>query len=113
MIQEFFEMILITKMFHWQTKRYGIHKETDQYFNELLEKMDHLIEVYQGIYGKIHLKNSIDIIIKNQTLSTFLKKLHSFNQFLIDSKETNQGFIQIRDEIISLNENLKYLLTFQ
>lgn len=115
MISRLFKMMCTVKLFHWQTSKYAIHKETDEYFHKYIEKMDELMEVYLGIYNtkKLHLSNDIMIQIPNQTKETFVKELDLFQFFLKNIKEDNMGFIQVRDEIISLNERFKYLLTFE
>jgi hypothetical protein len=111
-IEHFFEMTGYIKMFHWQTKRYSIHHNLDEYFKIFLEKMDELIEIWQGIYGKIKLKKPMIISVVNQNPKLFITKLNQFTKFLKSLKEKDEGFKNIRDEIIGINNKLKYLLKF-
>lgn len=114
LIQMFFEMVGIIKMFHWQTERYAYHEQTDRYLTSFMEKMDELIEILQGIHGKVHLQQPIQITIDNQSSrKTFLQHLIKFNKLLMRFKETDVGFLNVRDEIVSINRKLQYQLTFK
>ena len=62
---------------HWKTKSYAEHKALGHYYEDVIEKLDDLIEAYQGTFG----------IIKK-----------------VDEQEKNISKI-IHDDIIWLNEN--------
>jgi len=114
LIQMFFEMVGIIKMFHWQTERYAYHEQTDHYLTSFMEKMDELIEILQGIHGKVHLQHPIHITIHNQSSQTiFLQHLKKCSELLMRFKETDVGFLNVRDELISINRKLQYQLTLQ
>jgi hypothetical protein len=113
LIYYYFEVLSSIKMYHWQTYNYGNHKNTDEYYKTFLDKMDELIEVYQGIYGRIKLSRSKSILIKNQTKKSCITNIERFTHFLKKWNEKDEGLNQIKDELISLNHRLLYLMTFK
>jgi len=78
--------------------------------------MDQFLEVAQGIYGKISLSRySVSgNIHNNQTINTHLNGMISYLKTKINTILSNYTeLINLRDELLSDLEQLKYLLTFQ
>lgn len=116
---ELFSHLIMIKMLHFQTTRYGSHKALDKYYNKFNKNLDMILEVLQGEKGKITIKDS-SLIIKSDLAndSNIIQKLDTFKkEVLINMINTNYGsnlgLISIRDELVADIDQLKYLLTFQ
>lgn len=120
--KEIMELLLIVcfkhqiqlKMFHFQTKKYGAHKASDKYLDDFNTLFDKLMEVTQGIFGKVTTTN-ININCEmltddniNEYLNKFVKTIRELDNPLSKYSE----LLNIRDEIIANANQLKYLLTF-
>ena len=117
-VTEFFDLIFCTKMLHWQTFSYSQHKATDMFSEELENKVDEFVEIYQGIFGRIKVPSRTSLTLENMTLKKYVKKLNHLLSFLqqwtpLHSHETPplQGLMNVRDEIIGLVQQTKFLLT--
>lgn len=129
------------KISHWKTKLYSEHIALDQFLQEFNNKMDLFIETWQGKYSRIIKNNkkstqsntSIfylnhkDLIKYLDVLSNFLNQNNSnknsnknCKQFnlckiyitdIINNNDTD--LLNIRDDILSLINKLKYLLTLK
>lgn len=105
------------KLFHFQTKDYGAHKASDKYLDKFASNFDRFMEVAQGIFGKLNIKNMefnfsvvTDETIRKE-LSEFVSILKKFDTFEGISNRTD--LLTIRDEMMADAEQLKYLLTFK
>ena len=114
-VKQFFKHQLQLKMFHFQTKGYGSHKASDEYLSKFEGNLDKFMEVAQGAFGRLNMKE-MDLkftIVDDNTIFTeldkFIKILRGYDEFL----NKNTELLNIRDEIVSDAEQLKYLLTFK
>ena len=101
------------KLYHWMTKSYARHKAADNFIESFLDLTDKFVEVYIGKYGrptlskqdrKLHINNFDD-----KSISKLLDEgIHIFTNF---KNEKDVDLLNIRDEIISLFHQTKYLFT--
>ena len=107
---------IVLKLFHFQTDTYGAHKASDAYIETYAKNMDKFLEVAQGIYGKVTLKK-YSVSGSSHTNENIEKHLNGMVIYLRekinDILDNNTELINIRDELISDLEQLKYLLTFK
>ena len=107
---------IVLKLFHFQTTTYGAHKASDAYLAKYANNMDRFLEVVQGIYGKFTLKQ-YGLGGSSHTNENIGKHLNGMIKYFKDSINDILGehteLINIRDELLSEIEQLKYLLTFQ
>lgn len=118
---QFFEMLLMIKLFHWKTHSYATHKATDKLYTKFNENMDTFIEVLLGKTGsRIELMNvkSISLVDLNN-VNQLIKKINNFKNYLVgltDKKAinsmANSDLLNIRDEILGDMNQFLYLLTF-
>ena len=114
-VKSFFRHQLLLKMFHFQTKQYGAHKASDTYLEKFADHLDKYIEVAQGAFGRLDMKElDIKFIIANDDtiiaeLDKFIVVLKEYDTILVGYSE----LLNIRDEIVADAEQLKYLLTFK
>ena len=107
---------IVLKLFHFQTTTYGAHKASDAYLEKYASNMDRFLEVVQGIYGKFTLKQ-YGLGGSSHTNENIGKHLNGMITYFKDNINDILGdhteLINIRDELLSEIEQLKYLLTFQ
>lgn len=103
------------KLYHWMTKSYARHKASDEFTAKFAELADKFVEVYIGRHGRSHLtKHDKTITMAPLDDKNFPKFLDDtakqFMQF-VDEKDTD--LINIRDEIIEVINQTKYLCTLE
>ena len=107
---------VILKLFHFQTNAYGAHKASDEYLEKYAILMDRFLEVAQGIYGRVTVKK-YTLSGSSHTDTNIGTHLNGFVILLTnridDILNNHTDLLNIRDEIISNIEQLKYLLTFK
>ena len=93
---------------HLKTSKYAAHMALDEYYKEMPELVDTLIENYQGIYGKVDdYKNILDF---NEDPIKYLKDLRDI---CVNSKELLQQNTELEsdmDSILSLIDSTLYKL---
>lgn len=108
------EHLILIKMLHFQTSRYGAHKALDKYLEKFLKNYDVLMEVAQGQYGRLSQKK----MTLNATFLTdgnVFKYLNIFDQFLSSLStpfRNDPDLLTIRDQMIVDLHQLMYLMTF-
>ena len=104
------------KFYHWSTKVFARHLESDKFVDNLTLKMDRFIEVMQGVHNKRAIVPSKMVSIKKHTDSSIVNELNSFKQFLINEipkhVKGNTDLMNIRDDILADVNNTLYLFTF-
>lgn len=57
MIEEFVARVFNTRnavhLAHWATPSYAEHQALGDFYEDLIGKLDHIVEMYQGAFGKI------------------------------------------------------------
>ena len=100
-------------VFHLQTNSYAEHKALNEYYDEIVELTDGLIETFQGKYGilvdysSLPLKNYTD---NTQVVGYFIQLaevVHVMREDFEDSYIQNQI-----DAVVELIESTKYKLRF-
>lgn len=116
-IEQLLHLQLQSKIFHWQTQSYAQHNAFGQFYDKLDDLIDRLVEVYQGRYGD-HLQYNKTIALKNMgevDIPDALNKAAILleNDFQESCNGTDSDLLNIRDEILSEVNKLKYLLTLE
>jgi DNA-binding ferritin-like protein len=92
-------------VFHWQTQSYATHKTLNEYYDNIIDLVDELVEGYQGKYGV--LKNFMPAanIIESENKNTVIDYFESLVK-LVEEERANivqDTFIQNQvDEIVQL-----------
>lgn len=103
------------RVFHWQTDSYAQHKAFGKAYEDLNDTIDSFVEVFMGKYGKTRAKLSYKIELDNltddynTTIDTFIVYLTDITNHVDREKDTD--LLNIRDEMLSTLNRLKYLLT--
>ena len=105
------------RIYHWQTPKHREHVAFNDLYEGLSDKIDEIIEVFQGKHGIIKAKVSFDMKAVNYSSSencvSYLDKfIEYFNSDFIDDPENNGDLVSIKDDIVALLNKTKYLLSF-
>ena len=109
----FFEMLLMVKLFHWNTHSFATHKATDELYTSLNTHMDKFIEVHLGATGsRINMSGQKTVNLWDLKSPTKLKaKIEAFTQYLTRLPIDGTDLQNIRDEILGDLNQFSYLLT--
>ena len=53
LVSHVFAMRNAAHLAHWATKSYSEHKALGKFYDDLIDKIDNIVEAYQGYYGLI------------------------------------------------------------
>ena len=107
----FFHLQILNKLYHWNTTSYARHKATDNFNEKFLELVDKFTEVFIGTYN---MKPQIKEIIINKDFLTDdgIQKLFIFTRkYLIsfNNMSFSSDLLNIRDELLSEVNQTLYL----
>lgn len=107
------------RILHWQTTSYARHNAYGQIYDSLDDLIDKYVEICMGKYGRIELKeNNSKMELKNMKDLSINNYLSEFVNFLIElnnlfNPKEDSDVLNLRDEILSEVNKLKYLLTLK
>ena len=103
------------RMLHWGTSSYAEHKALGKAYEGLDALIDTFVETYMGAHGKNLPPVKLDL--RPYTLGSAMKLLDQATHFLSVELESqlsgNTDLSNIRDEMLSLINQTKYLLTLR
>ena len=97
-----------THFFHWSTNSYSQHKALGNYYDEIVELVDDLVEAYMGCYDKIEKFPSVYQLPKEP-----VKYLESLKDFIDAARQDLPQETQLQniiDEIAQLIDSTLYKL---
>jgi len=107
------------RILHWQTTSFARHNAYGGIYDSIDDLLDKFAEVCMGKYGRIELTDEIsELKIKNMKDFSINSYLNEFCDFLVEltgefDDEKDTDVLNIRDEILSEVNKLKYLLTLK
>jgi len=107
------------RLLHWQTKSHAQHIAYGDIYDSLDELIDSFMEIYMGKYGRVEFTNGEGSItlsnLSNLDLNTFIKdNIKWLKNLGVKLNQTNDtDLLNIRDEIMSSLNKLRYLLTLK
>lgn len=114
-----FDLQTNIKLYHWMTTSYARHKAADNLVSQISNLGDKLVEVYIGKYGRptINKKDSL-IQLQNLNDKNILKYLDDAVNFLVQDvpkvlNKTDVDLLNIRDELVAVLHQTKYLFSFE
>ena len=111
LIAKLFESRQVSHNVHLQTKSYSEHKALNEFYDEILELTDTLVESYQGQYGIV---KGYEKLIKIEAVEDIVEYLEDcVKMFEISKKnisEDDSHIKNIMEEIISLTYKTLYKL---
>jgi hypothetical protein len=105
------------RIFHWQTTSYAQHKAFGKAYENLDGLIDGFVETFTGKYGrsKASVQYTIDLDNLGEdylvVIDSFISYLITLNNELDETLDTD--LLNIRDEMLSELNRLKYLLTLK
>lgn len=105
------------KINHWQTESYAEHQALGSAYDSLTGLIDEFVEVFMGKYGRIVNKSGFGLDVQNlkdipsnDLADKYIKYLVEELPKKLDAKK-DTDLLNIRDEMLSVLNKLKYLLT--
>ena len=104
------------RLHHWGTQSYAAHKVLGKLYKNLDELIDTFTEAYIGIYGRDFIKNINELKFSGPFKTTGIKVVTSLEDYLMNElpshiDEHQTALLNIRDEMLGLVQQTKYLLT--
>lgn len=103
------------RIFHWQTTSYAQHKAFGKAYEQFDELIDTFVEAFMGKYGRSKANVNYTVELDNlgddfiSVIDSFIEYLYSLNNDL--QSENDSELLNIRDEMLTVLDRLKYLLT--
>jgi hypothetical protein len=113
MIQFFFTLQLLNKLYHWNTTSFARHTATNGFGSELSDLVDKFVEVFIGRYK---IKPQVYKVNLNHEYLTDTGIINLFEQtrkYLesISGKISSSELLNIRDELLAEVNKMLYLFT--
>jgi len=100
---------------HWMTKEYSTHKTLNEFYDNILDLTDSLIEKYQGRYGRVEVPTLEEKDTYSKEPLEILKKhldwIEKARYQAVDKTDT--ALQNIIDEIVGQYDETLYLLTLK
>jgi hypothetical protein len=111
----FFTLQMLNKLYHWNTTSYSRHKATDRFNKNFLELVDKFVEVFIGTYDMKPMFNEIqinkDYLTDKGIVMLFIftrKYLNTFDQYI-----QSTDLLNIRDELLGEVNQTLYLFNLK
>ena len=120
--KKFMEILMMIKMYHWNTSSYATHQATDELYSKINKHMDHFMEIFMGKTGKrIEMKSKDSITIRNLSSKSKLRsQITEYKSYLVNLNNnpfmkimTNTDLFNIRDELLADLNQFLYLLSLK
>lgn len=103
------------RIFHWQTKSHARHKAFGKIYSNLGDLIDTFAEAWMGKNGRVRVSGPIEIQNLGgdveQIVDGYIETLVGMTDVVDPQRDTD--LLNIRDEILSEFNKLKYLLTLK
>jgi DNA-binding ferritin-like protein len=104
------------RLHHWGTKSYAAHKALGKAYVGIDGLLDTFAETYMGVLGKQELKDFPELKLNGPFKVGVNSVLDSFEDYLKNElpkeiKPDQTALLNIRDEMLGLIQQTKYLLT--
>lgn len=103
------------KFFHWQTTSYARHQAYGGVYDSMTDLIDNFVEVLMGKYGRVPALQTKVYNRNEKDSMEFIKETIEFLLGLSDMLDADEDsdLLNIRDEMLSEFNKLKYLLTLK
>jgi hypothetical protein len=99
-------------IYHLQTTSFAAHKALNDYYDEIVDLIDGLVESYQGRYGILRGYKMEGTIKEDDNPTLYFEGLSKFVE-TIRTKVPQDSYIQNEiDNVVNLVESTKYKLKF-
>ena len=104
------------RLHHWGTKSYSTHKALGKLYEGLDGLIDTFTETYIGVSGREEIKQITELQLNGPFRTSIDQVINSLEEFLMkeipeELDEDQTALLNIRDEMLGLVQQTKYLLT--
>lgn len=104
------------RLHHWGTQSYSAHKALGKLYEALDGLIDTFTETYIGVYGKDFIKEIKTLEMNGPYRTSHMTVVSSLEDYLKtelpkEIEEDQTALLNIRDEMLGLVQQTKYLLT--
>ena len=104
------------RLHHWGTKSYAAHIALGAAYTGIDALLESFAETYMGSLGKDELKEINELNLNGPHKTTAMQVLSSFEDYLTNEVvkelgEDQTALLNIKDEMLALVQQTKYLLT--
>ena len=115
-IQTLLNFQIELRLHHWGTQSYSSHKALGKLYEGLDGLIDTFTEAYIGIEGRDSIKEINELKFSGPFKVTPMKVVESLEEYLMNELESHVGenqtaLLNIRDEMLGMVQQTKYLLT--
>jgi len=106
-------MVSQVHFWHWQTRSHEIHIAAGEFYDKLNDKVDGLMEIFQGIGGVIKVQNPARPFVDFTDKMAVVKTLEDFGNMSESVKASvmdNGNLTYLIDEITGLTGHILYFL---
>lgn len=113
MIQFFFTLQLLNKLYHWNTTSFARHKATDSFSSDLSDLVDKFVEIFIGRYKMKPHVTKVNLNSDYLTDTGIVNLFEQARKYLesMNGRITNSDILNIRDELLSEVNKMLYLFT--
>ena len=113
MIQFFFTLQLLNKLYHWNTTSFARHKATDGFGSQLSDLVDKFVEVFIGRYKIKPQVYKVNLNPDYLTDSGIVNLFEQTRKYLesMNGKISHSDLLNIRDELLAEVNKMLYLFT--
>jgi len=105
----FFTIQLLVKVYHWNTTSYARHKATDRFTESFLPLVDKFVEIMIGRYNVKPKIDSINLNEKYLTDDGIKKAMNFFYKYLMEMPQYSSDLMNLRDELVGEISQTLYL----
>jgi hypothetical protein len=118
LIEFFFQLSNVVKLYHWKTGSYARHKASDSLFGKIIDISDKFMEVYFGKYGKNSIKTLAytSELLDDDKIIDYLNGCIVFLNDIVKNKlikAIDTDLLNIRDELLAEINQTLYLFTLK
>lgn len=113
-IQNLLTILNQLKYYHWGTDSFARHEALGKAYDGLNPLIDEFVEIYLGKYGKDLSKMSITLRTESDLqIESALNDISNYlsNELIESLNDNDSDLINLKDEILSIINKTKYLLT--
>jgi hypothetical protein len=113
-IQNLLTILNQLKYYHWGTDSFARHEALGKAYDGLNPLIDEFVEIYLGKYGKNLSKMSITLRTESDLqIESALNDISNYlsNELIESLNDNDSDLINLKDEILSIINKTKYLLT--
>ena len=99
-------------IYHLQTESFAQHKALNDYYDEIVDLIDSLVETYQGRYGILRGYKMPGMIKEDGNAPVYFEGLCKFVETIRTSLPQDTYIQNQIDEVVALIESTKYKLKF-